>query len=157
MMLEHLVIENLTWINRKARQYYSDEFDAEDLASETIEKILRSKTKFDAAKCFRPWALAIMQNTYITQYNRRKCIGFTCMDDDFAAVSPYMADQHLTIRALLSVIRECSRKSVAVECVILYAKGYNYDEISRLLSIPIGTVMSRISNGRKMIHAALGL
>ena len=148
MMLEHLVIENLTWINRKARQYYSDEFDAEDLASETIEKILRSKTKFDAAKSFRPWALAIMQNTYI---------GFTCMDDDFAAVSPYMADQHLTIRALLSVIRECSRKSVAVECVILYAKGYNYDEISRLLSIPIGTVMSRISNGRKMIHAALGL
>ena len=79
MMLEHLVIENLTWINRKARQYYSDEFDAEDLASETIEKILRSKTKFDAAKSFRPWALAIMQNTYITQYNRRKCIGFTCM------------------------------------------------------------------------------
>lgn len=44
-----------------------------------------------------------------------------------------------------------------MECVILYAKGYNYGEISAMLGIPLGTVMSRISNGRKMLRDALGL
>lgn len=66
MKIERLVVENLTWLKRKAHQYYSDDFDADDLASETIEKILRSKDKFDSRKSFRPWALTVMHNTYIT-------------------------------------------------------------------------------------------
>lgn len=45
MKIEHLVIENLTWLRRKAHWYYSDDFDADDLASETIEKIFKYMTK----------------------------------------------------------------------------------------------------------------
>lgn len=32
-----------------------------------------------------------------------------------------------------------------------YASGYSYDEISEILNIPVGTVRSRISSGRKML------
>lgn len=155
MKIERLVVENLTWLKRKAHQYYSDDFDADDLASETIEKILRSKDKFDSRKSFRPWALTVMHNTYITQYNRRKCVPFTGMDDDYSYASPLTAEQDMAISHILATVRECARKSVAIECVILYAKGYNYDEISKMLGIPKGTVMSRISNGRKMLREAL--
>ncbi len=77
------------------------------------------------------------------------------MDDDYTYASPYLADQEMAISHILSIVRECARKSVAIECVILYAKGYNYDEISKMLGIPKGTVMSRISNGRKMLREAL--
>lgn len=155
MKIERLVVENLTWLKRKAHQYYSDDFDADDLASETIEKILRSKDKFDSRKSFRPWALTVMHNTYITQYNRRKCVPFTGMDDDYSYASPLTAEQDMAISHILATVRECARKSVAIECVILYAKGYNYDEISKMLGIPKGTVISRISNGRKMLREAL--
>ena len=79
----------------------------------------------------------------------------TGMDDDYSYASPYMADHDLEISHILSTVRECARKSVSIECVILYAKGYNYDEIARMLCIPKGTVMSRISNGRKMLRDAL--
>lgn len=157
MKIEHLVVENMTWLKRKAHRYYTNDFDADDLASETIEKILRSKDKFDSRKNFRPWALTVMHNTYITQYNRRKCVPFTGMDDDYSYASPYSADQDLIFSHILAAVRDCARKSVAIECVILYAKGYNYDEISRMLGIPKGTVMSRISNGRKMLREALEL
>ncbi|NBJ08313.1 hypothetical protein D1647_19345 [Alistipes sp. Z76] len=68
-----------------------------------------------------------------------------------------MADQELALSHILSAVRDCARKSVAIECVVLYAKGYNYDEISRMLGIPKGTVMSRISNGRKMLKESLEL
>lgn len=155
MKIESLVVENLTWLRRKAHWYYSDDFDADDLASETIEKILRSKDKFDSRKSFRPWAFTVMHNTYITQYNRRKCVPFTGMDDDYSYASPLTAEQDMAISHILATVRECARKSVAIECVILYAKGYNYDEISKMLGIPKGTVISRISNGRKMLREAL--
>lgn len=117
MKIERLVVENLTWLKRKAHQYYSDDFDADDLASETIEKILRSKDKFDSRKSFRPWALTVMHNTYITQYNRRKCVPFTGMDDDYSYASPYMADQELALSHILSAVRDCARKSVAIDLV----------------------------------------
>ena len=155
MNIERLVVGNISWLRTKALLYCHNEYDAEDLASETIEKILRSCDMFDLHKEFRPWALTIMRNTFITQYNRRKCVPFVGMDDDYSYTSPYMADQELEITRILSTVRACARKSVAIECVILYAKGYNYDEIAKMLCIPIGTVMSRISNGRKMLREAL--
>lgn len=155
MVIERLVIDNITWFRKKAQLFCPNEFDADDLASETIEKILRSRDRFDSRKDFRPWALTVMRNTFITQYNRRKCVPFTGMEAEYSYSSPLTAEQNLTISDILSAVRKCARKSVAIECVILYAKGYNYDEISKMLGIPKGTVMSRISNGRKMLREAL--
>ncbi len=157
MKIEHLVVDNLTWLRRKAHRYYPNDDDADDLASETMEKILRSREKFNSQKSFRPWALTVMHNTYITQYNRRKCVPFVGMDGEYSYISPYRADQELALSNIFSAIRECARRSVSVECVILYAKGYNYDEISKMLCIPKGTVMSRISNGRRLLKEALEL
>lgn len=155
MEVERLVVENIAWLRRKAYLFTPNESDAEDLASETIEKLLRSCDKFDTRKDFRPWALIVMRNTFITHYNRRKCVPFTGMDDSYTCASPYLADQEMAISRILSIIRKCARKSVAIECVILYAKGYSYDEISLMLGIPKGTVMSRISNGRKMLREVI--
>ena len=153
--VEQLVAANFGWLRNAALRYCRNFDDAEDLAVETAEKLLRHKGKYDAEKNFRPWALTVMRNTFITQYHRRKCIPFTSLDDGCRAVSSYLADQQMAVSAILSAIRKYTRKSVAVECVVLYAKGYNYCEIAAMLDIPIGTVMSRISNGRKMLRKAL--
>ncbi len=40
MDVERLVVENIAWLRRKAHLYCPNDFDAEDLAEETIEKIL---------------------------------------------------------------------------------------------------------------------
>lgn len=157
MDIEHLIVSNYSWIQMKARLFCHNRYDADDLAGDTIEKILRSRDKYDSRKDFRPWALTVMRNTYITQYNRRKCVPFVNMEDDYTYASPYCAHQELEMSRILSKVRECARKSVAIESVILYAKGYNYNEIAQILGIPIGTVMSRISNGRKMLRDALDI
>lgn len=156
MDIERLVVDNFSWLRRKALLFCQNEIDAEDLASETAEKLLRSRVRFDTRKEFKPWALVVMRNTFITQYNRRKCVPFIPMDDDYPYSSSCKTDQELAVASILSTIRACARKSIAIECVILYAKGYNYEEISKMLGIPKGTVMSRISNGRKMLRDALG-
>ena len=93
-----------------------------------------------------------MENTYITQYNRRKCVLFTGLDGYDSCGGGDRTDQLASVSRILSVIRECGRKSKCIECVLLYAKGYSYDEISCMLNIPIGTVKSRISSGRKILR-----
>lgn len=157
MNVEQLVIENVAWLLRKAHRYYANDFDAEDLAGDTIEKILRNKHSFNFSKSFRPWALVIMHNTYITQYNRRQCVPFVCIDEAWSCFSDYEADLDIRLKYILRVVREQAVRSKNIECVVLYALGYEYAEISKMLCIPKGTVMSRVSNGRKMLAKAFNV
>lgn len=155
MNIEELVVKHAGWIRKKARRYYSDEYDADDLASETIYKCLSQARRFDSEKSFKPWALAIMENTFKTQYNRRKCVLFTDYDDYDPYIGDDYADQRAAINRILSIVRDCGRKTRCIECVLLYAKGYSYDEIAEMIDIPVGTVKSRVSAGRKMLREAL--
>ncbi len=155
MGIEDLVVQHATWIRQKARCYYSDTSDADDLASETIYKCLNNGKRFDSARSFKPWALTIMENTFITQYNRRRCVMFTGLDGYDLYSDSESADQLVSVQRILSVIRECARKSRCIECVILYAKGYSYDEIADIEGIPVGTVKSRVAAGRKMLREAM--
>lgn len=153
--VEALVVSNAEWIRNKARKYYVSASDADDLAGETIFKCLSCGRRFDSSRAFRPWVLAIMANTFITQYNRRKCVRFTGYDLEDVYVARQRADDLADIRSSLRIIRQCSRESAHIECVILYAKGYSYDEIAQLIGIPVGTVKSRVSAGRKLLRKAL--
>lgn len=91
------------------------------------------------------------------QYNRRKCVLFTGYDEIGTALSDISSDQRSIVRLMLSIIRECVRKSCCIECVLLYAKGYDYAEIAVKTGIPVGTVKSRIAAGRKILRNALRL
>lgn len=154
--VEKMVVSHASWIYAKARRYYDNAEDAEDLAGETICKCLAYGMRFDSARSFRPWAQTIMENTYITQYNRRRCVLFTPLEDDIWA-DAVEADQKTAVDRIMSVVWECSRKSCCIGCVMMYAEGYSHGEIADRFHIPIGTVKSRISAGRRMLQDALGL
>lgn len=143
------------WLRNRARRYYDDEKDAEDLASETIFKCLCQTRRFDNDRKFKPWAQTVMENIYINQYNRRKCVLFTGYDYAESYKSCDHTDQLASIHNLMSIVRHCSRRSRCIESVMLYARGFNYDEIAKLLMIPSGTVKSRVAAGRKMLRELL--
>lgn len=157
MSTEELVVSHAGWIRSRAGRYCPDEFDADDLAGETIYKCLSNARRFDCERSFKPWALTIMENTYKTQYNRRRCVLFTGYDGQDPAPAYDRADQLASVHRIISIIRECSRMSCCIGCVMLYAKGYSYDEIGDMVGIPTGTVKSRVASGRKMLRNALGM
>lgn len=157
MNVDELIVQNAGWIRRRARKYYESTQDAEDLASETIYKCLKNAGRFDPRKGFRPWASTIMENTFKTEYNRRKCVLFTRLTSYEPGYESHMtSDQLASLGRIGTIIRECGRKSCCISCVILYAKGYTYEEISEMEGIPVGTVKSRLSAGRRMLKEALG-
>lgn len=145
------------WILRVARRYYYSIQDAEDLASDTVYKMLVNRDKFDRNRNMKPWCLIVMQNTYITQYHRKSLIPFVNYPDVIERYSSFDVLSHSILQDMLSIIQRCARKSCCIESVTYYAEGYSYDEISDILNIPVGTVRSRISFGRKILFRAFNM
>lgn len=150
MDLETEVVRHFSWIHAISRKYCKGE-NAKDLAEDTIYKILANKDSFDDSKEFKPWCETIMRNTYITIYNRRSLINYVGYDNAEEMCTDFDSSDYMDMRNACSILRKCARKSNSISCVIDYAKGYSYDEIAEHMNIPVGTVRSRISNGRNII------
>ena len=151
-MLNSLVKEHYQWIMQSAFKYCKNRMDAEDLAEETILKILTNKHNYDENKPFKPWCSVIMLNTYITAYKHDSLIHFDDEDKAKNEVSEFDTEQQVRLSEMLGLIDVCRAKSCSVDCVMMYANGYSYDEIACSMSIPVGTVRSRISYGRDMLR-----
>ena len=122
---------------------------------ETLLRIYANREKFNNARDFKPWALTIMTNIVKTQHARKECVPFVGIDDDFDALSSIRADSLTNYHDVLEAIHRSARVSIGVQCVMLYAEGYSYDEIAEMLGIKPGTVKSRVAAGRAAIRAAL--
>lgn len=155
MNVAELVVLHREWIQCKARRFCQDKFEAEDLASETIYKCLRNSDRFNPSKSFKPWVLTIMVNTYCTWFNRQQCVPMLPIVNEDMYSHYDTADQRTHLLTIIKTIRELSQRSCCIECVLLFAKGYAYEEIARIKSIPVTTVKSRIRDGRGMLREAL--
>ncbi|MCS2366446.1 RNA polymerase sigma factor [Bacteroides caccae] len=151
MDFEKELSEIYPWILRVARRFCRSIQDAEDLAGDTVYKVLVNREKFDASKPLKPWCIAVMQNTYITQYNRNSLVNFIGYDSVSENVSSDYASNLVMFNDVVSAIHRCARKSCSIDSLMYCAQGYSYDEISELLNVPVSTIRNRISFGRKMV------
>lgn len=157
MEFDKILSETYPWMLRVAKKYCSCVQDAEDLAGETVCKLLVNRDRFDHSKDIKPWCLAIMQNTFITMYNRSslvRFVGYSFLDTN--VYSPYCTSSLTILNDIKSAIQRCADKSRSIDSVIYCAEGYSYEEISKRLNIPVGTVRSRIAYGRDLILKELG-
>ena len=145
--------------------------DAEDLVQETYIKGWRSFHTFQEGTNLRAWLFRIMTNTYINKYNAKKRKGTEVeLDDveelflykrlgsiDQSQLSSSAEDQMLElftddeVKSALEDLPEDFRIPVLLSDV----DGFSYKEISEMLEIPIGTVMSRLHRGRKAMQKML--
>ena len=145
--------------------------DAEDLVQETYVKGWRSFHTFQEGTNLRAWLFRIMTNTYINKYNAQKRKGAEVeLDDveelflykrlgsiDQSQLSSSAEDQMLElftddeVKNSLEALPEDFRMPVLLSDV----DGFSYKEISEMLEIPIGTVMSRLHRGRKAMQKML--
>lgn len=145
--------------------------DAEDLVQETYIKGWRSFSTFQQGTNLRAWLFRIMTNTYINKYNAAKRKGTEVeLDDveelflykrlgsiDQSKLSNSAEDQMLNlftddeVKNALESLPEDFRIPVLLSDV----DGFSYKEISEMLEIPMGTVMSRLHRGRKAMQKML--
>ncbi len=140
--------------------------DAEDLVQDTYVKALRFEDRFTAGTNLKAWLYTILLNTW---RNRRRDSArapvevdssrveeaATASDGPSARETPEQILLRATVRedlqAALDGLPDIFREAVWLRDV----EEFTYAEIARMLDIPIGTVMSRISRGRRLLFNRL--
>lgn len=153
MKIDALILDNLSWIKGVSLAFCRNKADAEDLAGDTILKVLLNADRYDSDKSFRLWVLVIMRNTYRIKLRHKGVVEHfedlpdcPCFCDPCAST---ITDDSLR------VIGELAESSVGVRAAILYAEGYSYHEIADMQGVSTNIVKSRIHHGRKLIARRL--
>lgn len=145
-----------------ARWLTQNQNDAEDLVQETYLKALRGFESFQPGTNFRAWMFRILKNTHLSScssLDRRRTVAMEPEED-----SPPMAVTSETPESLLienhgiDAVRHAIEQLPAIfrEVVLLRdVEDASYREIAEILSIPPGTVMSRLARARRILRESL--
>jgi RNA polymerase sigma-70 factor (ECF subfamily) len=130
---------------------------AEDLAQDTIERALRFADQYERGTNLRAWVHQILFSVFVTRYRRsrrdRNALRTLASDPcAWTLPTPFAApdgDVALTktTRAHLDALPKGYR--VVIELVDLEQQSYR--EAAERLGVPVGTVMSRLHRGRRML------
>jgi RNA polymerase sigma-70 factor, ECF subfamily len=139
-----------------------DKSNAEDLVQETYLKALRGFASFQPGTNFRAWMFRILRNTFLSSRStleRRMTVEIDSEDDvpvlpATCATPESLLIEHFQENAVRNAIEQLPVifREVLLLCDVEEA---SYREISEILSIPIGTVMSRLGRARKAVRESL--
>ena len=145
-----------------ARWIARDSDDAEDLVQETYLKALRSFASFQPGTNFRAWMFRILRNTFLssrTKFERRMTDALDSEEDGpELAVDTETPETILMNRSNFHLVQRAiddlpvHYRETLLLCEV---EEMSYREIAEILSIPIGTVMSRLARARKAVRQSL--
>ena len=145
--------------------------DAQDLVQETFVKAFGAFRSFQQGTNLKAWLYRILTNTYINSYRKKQRDPYKSSTDDLeewqlgeaqsttsASRSSRSAEaeaiDHLpdsTVKEALQSISEDFRLAVYLADV----EGFSYQEIADIMHTPVGTVMSRLHRGRRLLRERL--
>jgi RNA polymerase sigma factor (sigma-70 family) len=145
-----------------ARWLAHNSHDTEDLVQETYLKALRGFASFHPGTNFRAWIFQILRNTFLSscsKLDRRMTVAMDSDDDGpelaVDTVTPetiLMNRSHSQlVRGAMDDLPVCYRETL----LLCEVEEMSYQEIGEILSIPIGTVMSRLARARKAVRESL--
>ena len=144
---------------RVARSITGNPTDADDLVQDTLLRAYRSIDKFDG-RYPRAWLLTIMRNAQINRVRRKRPELMRDPDTTLAVVANTDSDSKTpeityveqtfdaAIERSLAAIPSQFREAIHLVDI----DGLSYNEAAAVLDVPVGTVMSRLHRGRKLVR-----
>ena len=142
--------------------------DADDLVQETYLKAYRAYDQFRPGTNLKAWLYRILTNTFINKYRHDARRPAETDIDDVEDLYLYrrLANGDAGRSAESEVLDKLGEESVrdAIErlpehfrlpVILADVEGFSYKEIAGILDVPIGTVMSRLHRGRKILQREL--
>ena len=130
--------------------------DAEDLVQETFLRAYRGFDRFEAGTNIRAWLFTILHRVRTDSFRRAgrspKTVEMIAEGPSVPPPQDALAGGAEDIERALAALPEVFRMAVILRDV----EDLSYDEIARVLDVPVGTVMSRIHRGRALLRTALG-
>jgi len=155
-----MLVSNADHLKPYAFTLTRDSEAARDLLQETLCRALINKDKYHVGTNIKAWIYTIMRNIFINDYRRRH---------KYATVSvtvgkEFLLDQHSdnTSNDAIGKLqwKEIQRAIYSLPDIFrhpfqLYYEGYKYNEIADVLTVPLGTIKSRIHFSRKLLQEEL--
>ena len=142
---------------RLAMWFERDRDEAEDLVQDTLRQALESFHRYTPGTNCRAWLTSILNHV---RSNKRRAKGRSPIvadaDDSMASTVPFMppVPEQLTDEDLLGALKRIPIQYQEV-IVLSDVEELPYKDIAKHLSIPIGTVMSRLHRGRALLRQEL--
>ena len=143
--------------------------EAEDLVQDALVKAMRARDQFHAGTNLKAWMFRILTNTFINKY-RRGGLERSVLDgpeadplvDGWVSASTMRQLRDPEQIALRPIVEgEVGRALDALPTefklavVLCDVEEFSYEEIAEIMGCPIGTVMSRLHRGRKLLQKSL--
>ncbi|MCO4292635.1 sigma-70 family RNA polymerase sigma factor [Solitalea sp. MAHUQ-68] len=155
-----LVLRQSSSLKLYALHFTKDSDDANDLVQDTLLKAITYYNKFKEGTNLKGWLYTIMKNTFINNYRRLVKVNNVVIqsDDILPANLLYSATSNgaegkFVLEDVNKALSNLSEEYYTP--FTMYFEGYKYHEIAEELSIPIGTVKTRIHVARKLLKGQL--
>ena len=160
-----LAFEHVDSLYNTALRMTKNALDAEDLLQDVYLRAFRFFHRFEKGTNFKAWIFKILTNTYINQYRKKinkpyhvdlEKIKYNYDNKEATAQTSAQESERLDYETLFDDEIKNALQQIPDEfrVVVLLAdvESFSYKEVAKIIGCPIGTVMSRLSRGRKQLQ-----
>lgn len=155
---QHAVEQHITALRRYAYVLVGDTTEADDMVQECLTRALSKVRVWRQIRNVRAFLFTIMHNLHVDGL-RRKANGYVTVPLDGISeqdlVSGPRQQAALELSELARAMRQLpdsQREAISLVCI----EGMSYREVANVTSVPVGTVMSRLSRGRETLRRLTG-
>jgi len=151
-----LVEEHIPRLRRYARALTRDLTRADDLVQDCLTRAVAKQKLFQPGTDLRAWLFTLLHNQYVNDVRRSSNRGTQVNLDD---INPLPVEgSAISSLELRDLERALAKVPAEQRHVILLVslEGMAYEEVARILNVPVGTVRSRLSRGRDLLRYLIG-
>jgi RNA polymerase sigma-70 factor (ECF subfamily) len=149
--MDAIITEQIPRLRRYARALTGDRTQADDLVQDTLERAWSKLHMWRRDSDMRAWMFSIMHNTFINHIRKKQPVTVSMDEDTLDVPTRATQEDTLHMRDLDSAIAKLPYEYREI-ILLIGLEQMSYEEVAKVLAIPMGTVMSRLSRGRERLR-----
>lgn len=152
---KRLLVAHMPGLMRYALALIGNYNSAENLVQDTLGRALKDHQQWDKNRSLKPWLHHILHNQFIDLQHRDKTSPVIDVNPEeiLSVIAPAQPDL-VTMRGLLAALMKLPVEQKEV-LLMVSLEGMEYREVSEIIEVPLGTVMSRLHQSRQHLRASM--